>query len=404
MFRKITGSFLLAFENIRSQLFHTLLSVLGIVIGVAALVAILCLIDGMEKYAKDQIANTTSLNALIIRTDAWKRVNDVRVKKDSFAVINYDHFVLATSAMSRPAQSYLRARTADEVRINDLTIGTALTATNAVATVDGEVEAGSTLTDNQVESKEAVALVNKAFLKASKLDQKTIIGKTVYYRNRQLKIIGVLKKEFGKDPEIAFPITLLTTEELKNNPPEFIIEARSVEDVSTLKDEMSKWLTSSYKNGNEDFSIFTNELRVQQAEQGFLVFRIIMGMIVGLSVLVGGIGVMNVLLISVTERTVEIGIRKAVGANRRDIIFQFLAESITVSSFGSIIGLILGILMTMAFVPIINMLSKAPFQAAYTANTMIVISVVTLIVGIVFGTYPAIRASKLDPVEAIRRE
>ena len=127
-------------------------------------------------------------------------------------------------------------------------------------------------------------------------------------------------------------------------------------------------------------------------------------LIVGISVLVGGIGVMNVLLISVNERTNEIGIRKAVGANKRDILLQFLSESITISAFGSLLGLILGVVGTMIIIPIVKAITEAPFQAAYTVNTLVIISLVALLVGIVFGTYPAIRAARLDPVEAMRRE
>lgn len=129
-----------------------------------------------------------------------------------------------------------------------------------------------------------------------------------------------------------------------------------------------------------------------------------MGMIVGISVLVGGIGVMNVLLISVTERTVEIGIRKAVGASRAHIVQQFLAESITISLVGSLVGLIIGILGTMIVVPVIKSLTAMPFAASYTWNTLIIVTIISVLVGIIFGTYPAMRAARLDPVDAIRRE
>jgi putative ABC transport system permease protein len=174
--------------------------------------------------------------------------------------------------------------------------------------------------------------------------------------------------------------------------------------VNPIKEEVAAWLKKTFKDRENDFSIVTNEFRLEQAAKGFLLFKVIMGLIVGISVLVGGIGVMNVLLISVTQRTAEIGVRKAVGANRRDIILQFLAESITVSAFGSFMGVIFGVLISMAAVPIIKAFVEVPFHVAYTWSTFILIAVVSLVIGIVFGTYPALRASRLDPVEAIRRE
>ncbi|HRF38958.1 MAG TPA: FtsX-like permease family protein, partial [Saprospiraceae bacterium] len=121
--------------------------------------------------------------------------------------------------------------------------------------------------------------------------------------------------------------------------------------------------------------------------------------------LVGGIGIMNVLLISVSERTAEIGIRKALGAKRRDILRLFLSESVAISLLGSFLGLLLGMLGAAVAVAIVGMVLKGPqFEAAYTFQTLLIIVAVALLVGIVFGTYPAIKASRLDPVEAMRRE
>lgn len=171
-------------------------------------------------------------------------------------------------------------------------------------------------------------------------------------------------------------------------------DAERTEDIPALKEEITLWLAKNYKQSDDNFIIQTNDARIEQATKAFLVFRVVMGLIVGISVIVGGIGVMNVLLISVTERTAEIGIRKATGASRKDIILLFLAESITVSAFGSFLGLVLGVLGTMAVIPIVRAVTEVPFQAAYTVNTFILISIISVLVGIIFGTYPAIRAAR----------
>lgn len=402
MLKKISSSFLLAIHNIRAHFFHTFLSVLGIVIGVAALVAILSLIDGMEDYANKEITQTTSLKAIIIRSDAHKKVNGIRIRKDTFAILQLKD--LAALKISYPGTIQLRRSSVGAIMVNDSIIGTNVTATGHVSVAPIKCIAGRLFTESDLVGQNV--LINDVFAKEAwpTEEPKNLIGKIISAENQTLRIQGVFSFEKATSPHIVMPINLLSQKDLLANPPELVIEAKRVEDVPKIKGEVEQFLKSNYASYQKDFSVFTNEMRVKQAAQGFLLFRVIMGLIVGISVLVGGIGVMNVLLISVTERTAEIGIRKAVGANRTDIILQFLSESVTISIFGSLLGLVIGILGTMAFIPLIRSLTEIPFYAMYTWNTLVVISSVALLVGVVFGTYPAIRASRLDPVEAIRKE
>lgn len=404
MIRKILQSFRLAFQGIRSNLFHTFLSVLGIVIGVGALVSILSLIDGMEEYARDQITQTSSLNAIIIQTKVHKNVNGISIRKDTFPIMEYDQLNALQKSLSRPTKLHMRVSTTEEVQVDSQKIVAYAWAIVQPVWSDSAKYIGSLLSEEHSVKQNSVAVVNHAFVALTKTDDRSMIGKTIRFKEYKLKVIGVTAETKNKSPQIYFPASLVSEKQLRSNIPDQFLDADKTEDIPQLKTEITNWLEKNYRNAKEDFALITNDFRIKQAAQGFLLFKIIMGLIVGISVVVGGVGVMNVLLISVTERTAEIGIRKAVGANRRDIILLFLAESVTVSAFGSLLGLIFGTLFNMAVIPLVKAFTKIPFQAAYTFDTFFLISIISVFIGVVFGTYPALRASRLDPVEAIRHE
>ena len=145
-------------------------------------------------------------------------------------------------------------------------------------------------------------------------------------------------------------------------------------------------------------------MRIDQARQGILIFKMVMGAFAGISLIVGGIGIMNVLLAGVTERTREIGIRKAIGARQRDILLQFLSESVAISGLGSVLGVALGLAGAFTATAIIRSTADAPLHAAFTWGTVAVAALVSVLVGLAFGTYPALRAARLSPIEAIRHE
>lgn len=407
MLKKIVSSFKMAANTLRSHFFHTFLSILGMVIGVAALVGILCLIDGMEQYAKDQLTQTTSLNAISVTARPTKNVNGINVRKDTFARLDYARFLELKAAIPYRVEAMMVASSSAEATTENDTVATVtlLRGISAMWPDKWEVKAGGLLDEAAISGREAVAVINRAFAKAARpTDSAEVwLGKKIHVSGRTLSVMGVVNQR-SPEPEVFLPITLLTPAELKSAPPSVVLEAEHVVEVTPIRDTVRTWLKTEFPGREGDFDVMTNGFRVEQATRGFMLFRVIMGLIVGISVLVGGIGVMNVMLISVTQRTTEIGVRKAMGAKREDIVMQFLAESITISAFGSLAGLVLGILGTLAFVPIIKALTQVPFQASYTGNTLGVVALVAVAVGILFGTYPALRASRLDPVEAIRRE
>ncbi|TAE32616.1 MAG: ABC transporter permease [Cytophagales bacterium] len=406
--KKLLFSFATALQNIRARFFHTVLSILGIVIGVAALVAILSLIDGMEEYARNQISSTTSLKAIMLQTEPYKTVNDVRVRKESYDYFDHASFGRMRAALTKPATGYLYWRQNSEINLKADTrkTGTLISGTTFPLHPDLKLIHGRAFTEAEVLDKQPVAFINQLLAKqlVGKQTEQSAIGREVVYGGKILKIIGISEDKDAQSGQLLMPLSLIPDSALRATPPMGIVEATNVEDVPILKTEIETWMKANQKHGASDFMLITNEQRVAQVAKGFLLFRLIMGLIVGISVLVGGIGVMNVLLISVNERTVEIGVRKALGAKKRDILWQFLSESITISTFGSLLGLALGILSTMVIIPIIKALTDVPFQVAYTWNTFGVIVVVAMLIGIIFGTYPAMRAARLDPVEAIRRE
>ncbi|RYF70074.1 MAG: ABC transporter permease, partial [Cytophagaceae bacterium] len=212
--KKILVSFATALQNIRTRFFHTVLSILGIVIGVAALVAILSLIDGMEQYAQEQITKTTSLKAIIIQSNPYKTVNEVQVRKADYAHFNYGSFQKMRSALTKPATAYLYCRQNGELTLQTPTrkTGSIITGLSLPLHPDLSIIHGKAFTEADLSGRHPVAFINQKLAKqlVGKQPEKTAIGQQVTYNGKQLTIVGISADKDAKVGQLLMPITLLS--------------------------------------------------------------------------------------------------------------------------------------------------------------------------------------------------
>ncbi len=395
----------IALQNIRANPLHTFLSTLGIIIGVAALVGILALGDGLEQTGREQLANTTSLNIITVNSKRTKTVDDIRIQIKNRPEFTIEKVQELRSLVQNKALLEYTGTRSTEITYKDSVSGIYL---------QGSLEFGlQFLTDSlsfgRYISKEDVINSSKTIVLSPEIADKLsasrvgLIGETVEIEGVRFQVVGILKGSPESIQRVYIPTSVYT--KLSEEYPNIVLKASKAEEIPLIEQEIENWLDRNFEETSDAFIISTNRARVEQFSQGILLFKLIMGAITGISVLVGGIGVMNVLLISVTERTKEIGIRKATGAKKKDIVLQFMAESVTISFVGCIIGWIVGIVGIFIFVPIVNSFTEiGEFRAAIGTGTVLSILIIALFVGIIFGTYPAWRAAQLTPVDAIRHE
>jgi len=269
---------------------------------------------------------------------------------------------------------------------------------NYTQIINVKIESGNNFSQAQERSGAQVVLigqtiVNKLFPATNPLGKSIIIGSSRY------TIIGTLAKRgsiFGIDEDNAavIPVTVAQRQFNINNPNVIYLSAKSADLVQTVKNQAKKILLRRLTE--DDFNVQTQESALSTITNVTNVLSIALGGIASISLLVGGIGVANIMLVSVTERTREIGLRKALGARRADILKQFLFEAVILSLSGGVIGIILGI--------IVSIIVSRFFVSEVTPWSVFLAFFFSVAVGIIFGMAPAMKASKLSPIEALRYE
>jgi putative ABC transport system permease protein len=244
--------------------------------------------------------------------------------------------------------------------------------------------------------------------------QEGLVSETVRIEGRPFRVIGVLQSKGGSgfsnaDNIILVPFSTAQTRLIRHNVKDrvdlLLVEASSPQEVPVASEEVAQILRTRHRTaiGADDFTILTQQDFLTTASTITNVLTIFLGGVAAISLLVGGIGIMNIMLVSVTERTREIGLRKAVGAHKADIMVQFLAESSVLSLCGGIIGIILGYAIAFA-VGQIAKANNATISPSFGPDIILIATLFSTAVGLFFGIYPANRAANLEPVEALRYE
>jgi putative ABC transport system permease protein len=406
---EIWQNILEALESLSSNKMRSGLTILGIVIGVGAVIAMLGIGSGAENTITGSISELgTNLIFIIdggddeIRNPQPLTLGDAEAIGDSLAVPSVEAVAPMLSGGAEATYSGQSHRTS----ISGITPD--YQAVRNVGLSEGEF-----ISDVHMLGLAAVAVIGPDTAVELFGHSEGVVGEVIRISGQPFRIIGVKEAIGGSgfqnpDDEILIPLTTAQTRLLRRPLDEvdmIIAQAIDADNVPQANQEIAALLRARHRTpiGLDDFSIFTQQDFLATAQTITGVLTIFLGGIAGISLLVGGIGIMNIMLVSVTERTREIGLRKAVGARKRDIMLQFLTESALLSLFGGIIGIALGWGLS-SVVGIIATANDAELNPAIGMDAILLATLFSAAVGLFFGIYPAKRAADLEPVEALRYE
>jgi putative ABC transport system permease protein len=398
----------IAFNALRRNKLRALLTMLGIIIGVASVIAMLGIGQGSKKSIQDQISKMGT-NMVFVMPGSQQRggvqfgmaTQQTLLEKDLVAIRSDCPSVVAVSP---------EVRSAGQVVYGHLNWSTSIYGGNLeyFGIKKIEVENGRLFTDREVAGAAKVCLIGKTVIKNLFGEGTDPVGQTIRFKKIPLKIIGVLKERgpntFGQDQDdlLISPFTTVQKRVLAVIYFSAIYTSASDETkTQDAVDEIDAALRKSHKlkgNALDDFNIRSQEDLISTFSSISNILTILLGAIAGISLLVGGIGIMNIMYVSVTERTREIGLRMSIGGRGVDILMQFLIESTLLSVIGGVIGILFGIGASQVIGKMLG------WPIVIMPESIVVSFFVCAAIGIFFGWYPARSAASLNPIDALRYE
>ncbi len=400
-------------SSLGSNKLRTVLALLGIVIGVAAVISTMSVGRGAQEAV---ISNIESLgtNLLFVRPS---EADSTLTLEDAYALMD----PVFTPSVAAVAPEVGTSGQIVAGRENTFTQITGVTPEYEFVR-NFPVASGQFISAVHVENRSDVAVLGSEVAETL-FGFRDPVGQTVRINGRRFTVIGVLESQGGGfqgllGDRVFVPITTayyrLASERTVQGDivvNSINVEVASLDDMESAEREIRTALRLRHRlNDEDDFTISSQQETIETLEETTNTFVVFLAAIAGISLLVGGIGIMNIMLVSVTERTREIGIRKAMGAKRRDIQSQFVAEATLLSLGGGGVGVLLGMgvssLLGMGVSSLLDgrSLGGQTFQTAFSADIAVLALIVSVAIGLFFGIYPAVRAARLHPVEALRYE
>ena len=400
----------IALRAISANKLRSILTVLGVMIGVAAVIAVVSLVQGMQYKLSQDLQNIGS-NYIEVFPDAGEQRNSFLQKMPELTIDDAEAVKKAAPTIREFTPLFLPNV---ELKYGDARHRLQLYGVNSSYQdiFNHWVERGRFFTPLDDETKKRICVLGVTAAEKINVGASPI-GKLIQIDGNGFTVVGMMEKKggsFGQDRDdiVLIPFSTASTIWGAENMKRLILafQMKQGSDLDLIREQVTETLRTRHhlkKEQKDDFRILAQEEILKIISTALNTTTGVMGGIVGIALLVGGIGIMNIMLVSVTERTREIGIRKSIGARRRDVLVQFLVEAIALSGFGGGVGVLGGyILANIARFLLQRLVDLPPVHTPLWA--IVIAFTFCAVLGVIFGIYPAAKASKLDPIEALRYE
>ena len=397
-------------DQIRIHKLRATLSILGILISVGSVTGIVSMGDGLRLTVMKQFEQMGGSSVVRIQPpDTWIREGNRWKRRDWEEYLTNDDLDRILTEIEHIRFVIPQIRANREIRYRSASSYANVRASNEhyAAFRNWTVKKGRFISERDVREASKVVVIGSA-LASDLYGDKDPVGLEIKADGIRFKVIGVLEtRKFFEEVNERNLVVPYTTVQKRLYSNARLDEINVYADKTEHANEIAMWvrmLIKRHHDHGDEFRVSTGEEEIGQFNRVVTIMKIVAGGIAGISLLVGGIGIMNIMLVSVTERTREIGVRKAVGAKRRTILIQFILESIVLCLFGGALGILLGLGIGAGISTYVKSLTNMPFESIVTPGLMMFAILYSAGIGMFFGVYPAYRASKLDPIEALGHE